>query len=188
MDEKQFKQQSHDLVVNIASTIGTFTTGLELSDDDLAKTQKLVKELGDSITEFIDGRRPKFVVGDYVVGEGDKYYKGKVISLIEEMSEDEKLLGSFYIPKTNEFFNFLESDEPEINTEFSRHATPEEIAEYKAALNFHEHGRKPFEVKDGDIVEVIGEKSFITYAKASQKKSYTENGWKLVATVEELEK
>ena len=37
--------------------------------------------------------------------------------------------------------------------EDTRHATPEEIAEYEAALQFHEHGRKPFEVKDGDLLE-----------------------------------
>ena len=34
----------------------------------------------------------------------------------------------------------------------TRHATPEEIAEYKVALNFHKHGRKPFEIKEGDIL------------------------------------
>ena len=186
MNEKQFKQQSHDLVVNIVSTIGTFTTGLELSDDDLAKTQKLVKELGDSITEFIDGRRPKFVVGDYVVGEGDKYYKGKVISLIEEMSEDEKLLCSFYIPKTNEFFNFLESDEPEINTEFSRHATPEEIAEYEVALTFHKHGREPFEVKKNDIVSIDDCKRIINYPDQWEKDEFVVRGVTLLKTAEEV--
>ena len=36
--------------------------------------------------------------------------------------------------------------------EYTRHATPEEIAEYKSALQFHEHGRDPFEIKEGDIL------------------------------------
>lgn len=34
----------------------------------------------------------------------------------------------------------------------TRHATPEEISEYKTALNFHKHVRKPFEIKEGDIL------------------------------------
>jgi hypothetical protein len=34
-----------------------------------------------------------------------------------------------------------------------RHATPEEIAEYESALTFHKHDRKPFEVKEGDLLE-----------------------------------
>ena len=36
--------------------------------------------------------------------------------------------------------------------EDTRHATSEEIAEYKSALQFHEHGREPFEIKEGDIL------------------------------------
>ena len=36
--------------------------------------------------------------------------------------------------------------------EDTRHATPEEIAEYEVALTFHEHGREPFEIKEGDIL------------------------------------
>lgn len=161
---------------------------LEKSKNGLLKMRNTAQDLVNTLdNELLNYTEPKFKVGDYVVEEGSEYLSGKVISLIEEITEDEKLLGSFYIPETNKFVNFLETCDSVIDKD-ARYATPEEISEYKAALNFHEHGRNPFEIKDGDIVEVNGEKLFITYAETSQKKSYIKDGWKLVMTVEEFEK
>ena len=45
--------------------------------------------------------------------------------------------------------------------EDTRHATPEEIAEYEVALTFHKHGRKPFEVRQGDIISYNESDKFI---------------------------
>ena len=55
----------------------------------------------------------------------------------------------------------------------TRHATPEEIAEYKAALNFHKHGRKPFEVKKGDLIRTPSEKfTLILYPENYTKEEF----------------
>lgn len=179
MIEKQFKQQSHDLVVNIASAIGTFATNLELSDDDLAKTQKLVKELSDSITEFIDSRKPKFKVGDYVVREySDETYIGEV----NDIKENHAVCCSY------ETVNDVICIDEIFNLENIRHATPEEIAEYKAALNFHKHGRKPFEVKKGDLLfnnERV-RRFFVAYPSYWQKSKFISGDFSLLKTIEEV--
>lgn len=175
MNEKQFKQQSHDLVVNIASAIGTFATSLELSDDDLAKTQKLVKKFDDTLTEFIDSRKPKFEVGDCVVIDASN-----IIAKIDEISDG--------VAKNEICYDF---DTSRIRKNFTgglgytRHATPEEIAEYEAALNFHKHGRKPFEVEDGDLLENKFGK-YIAHKSLFVKENFTVEGNAFLKTAEEV--
>lgn len=179
MNEKQFKQQSHDLIINIASTIGTFTTSLKLTDDDLARTQKLVKKFDETLAEFIDSRKPKFKVGDYVVREySDETYIGEV----NDIKENHAVCCSY------ETVNDVICIDEIFNLENIRHATPEEIAEYKAALNFHEHGRKPFEIKDGDLVANGDGISHIVENAHNNKELFLLNNLKLLATAEELEK
>ena len=71
--------------------------------------------------------------------------------------------------------------------EDTRHATPEEIAEYKVALNFHKHGREPFEVKKGDLIRTPSEKiTFILNPENYKKEEFLDYGWKLLKTAEEV--
>ena len=48
----------------------------------------------------------------------------------------------------------------EVFKEDTRHATPEEIAEYEAALTFHKHGREPFKLKEGDLIRTPSKKKY----------------------------
>ena len=48
--------------------------------------------------------------------------------------------------------------------ENTRHATPEEIEEYESALTFHKHGRKPFELKKGDLLYDKNSENSFTYS------------------------
>ena len=69
----------------------------------------------------------------------------------------------------------------------SRLSTPEEIAEYETALTFHEHGRKPFEVKEGDLIESkSGRNIIVFYPENYSMGSFLKDGWKLLKTVEEV--
>lgn len=86
---------------------------------------------------------PEFKVGDYVTDTSDD---NPFICKIEKL-EGNKVSGAWYCV-SDKFFD--ESIGLPILT--SRLSTPEEIAEYEAALNFHKHGRNPFEVKQGDIL------------------------------------
>ena len=72
--------------------------------------------------------------------------------------------------------------------EDTRHATPSEIAEYKAALTFHKHGRKPFEVKRGDIVYLKGydKNIFLDSGNIYKKHNFIDGDVGLVKTAEEV--
>ena len=69
-----------------------------------------------------------------------------------------------------------------------RHATPEEIAEYEVALTFQKHGRKPFELKRGDIVYLKGydKNIFLDSGNIYKKHNFIDGDVALVKTVEEV--
>lgn len=71
--------------------------------------------------------------------------------------------------------------------EDTRHATPEEIAEYKVALTFHKHGRKPFEVKQGDLIRTPSEEfTFICNPENYTKEVFLDYRWEFLKTAEEV--
>lgn len=121
----------------------------------------------------------EFKVGDYVVEKN-----GNLISKIEEV-RNKHFWGSYY----NITGNFFEIDKCFIDTgDIERHATPEEITEYKAALNFHKHGREPFEVKEGDLIKSqSGTKTIISYPQTFSKLEFVNGNWKLLKTAEEID-
>lgn len=120
---------------------------------------------------------PEFKVGDYVV-EYDNY-----ITKIDEIDEHGYLIGRTYGVDVQT----LAISNNYVRSKTARIATPEEIAEYKAALNFHNHGRKPFEVKKGDLVKLpSGNKEVVAYPETLFKSDFTKNGRKLLATDEEV--
>ena len=121
---------------------------------------------------------PEFKVGDYVIEQN-----GIIISKIGEVLNGD-FWGSYYKKINNYFSNlggyFLVKD-------IERHATPEEIAEYEVALTFHKHGRKPFEVKEGDLVEYPnGQNNMIWYPEVFSKADFLNDGFKLIKTAEEV--
>lgn len=180
MDEKQFKKLAHELVVDITSTIGTFSLELDVTDEALAKTQKLIEECAVMLAEFIDSRKPKFKVGDYVVDESCDY-----IARIDHIS-DMSVHGGRIYELNDSRFGGLPFGCP---IELIRHATPEEIAEYESALNFRKHGRKPFEVKKGDLLfnnERV-RRFFVADPSYWQKNRFISGDFSLLKTAEEVE-
>ena len=69
-----------------------------------------------------------------------------------------------------------------------RHAIPTEIAEYESVLSFHEHGRKPFELKRGDVVYLKGydKNIFLDSENIYKKHNFIDGDVVLVKTVEEV--
>ena len=72
--------------------------------------------------------------------------------------------------------------------EDTRHATPEEIAEYESALNFNKRGREPFEVKRGDVVYLRGydKNIFLDSGNIYKKHNFVDGDVVLVKTAEEV--
>ena len=131
---------------------------------------------------------PEFKVGDYVVEDGEEYINGKAISLIERYVGS-IYLGSYYVTGSSRFVDLVLDDGSEIDVDCARHATPEEIAEYESALTFHKHGRKPFELKRGDVVYLKGydKNIFLDSGSIYKKHNFVNGDVILVKTVEEID-
>lgn len=179
MELKEFKEKTQSKVVDIIANLGVFTLSGIMDIEDVREAKKNFDELSDLINEYIkEYEKLKFKVGDYVV---DVRYS--FITEINKLSNSGLFGDEIYKLEIGEFgFRF------ECNEASARHATQEEIAEYKAALTFREHGRKPFEVKVDDIIrDSEGKKRYVAIPGRWRKEQFTRHGCTLLATVEELE-
>ena len=112
---------------------------------DLQEAKSSAKKLIEKIDEYLESQKLEFKVGDYVT---DTSNDNPFICKLEKIKGN-GISGIWYCVSKKLFFDKLVG----LPVSNSRLSTPEEIAEYKAALTFHKHGRKPFEVKDGDLLE-----------------------------------
>ena len=121
---------------------------------------------------------PDFKVGDYVTYEGVIENK---IAKIDSINEDE-LHGLWYGQEKES----IRQDWWLKGRHTARHATQKEIAEYESALTFNKHGRKPFEVKKGDL---LGDDEdnifFVDFPNNWKKESFTSGRYTFLKTVEE---
>ena len=94
---------------------------------------------------------PEFKVGDYVMVDVNGRKK---IAKIDALRENDEEAHGIWYDKTKVSVKrdcwFLSE-----GSKF-RHARPSEIAEYESALTFYKLGRKPFELKRGDVVYLKG--------------------------------
>ena len=119
----------------------------------------------------------EFKVGDIVVDDGS--YLMMKVDGISNSVVDSKICYNFRYFRVR--INFV------CETGYLRHATPEEIKEYESALNFYKHGREPFEVRIGDLVQnASGHKHIIAIAFNNKNLSLL-NNTKLLATAEEID-
>ena len=125
---------------------------------------------------------PEYKVGDYVT----VYFKDRtIISKIDKLWEHKAEAHGLWYDQTKvnvkQDFWFISK------VSKCRYATSEEIAEYEVALTFHKHGRKPFEVKDGDLIEYPnGQNIMIYHPDCFSKTDFLNDGFKLLKTVEEV--
>lgn len=111
-------------------------------------------------------QQSEFKVGDYLTEtSGNILY----IAQVESISGDQ-IYADWYVPRRYGFSSINLCDDSEMRT-----STPEEIAEYKVALNFREHGRKPFEVKTGDLCKT--KKGLVFAVNNSSSDLNTKNTW-----------
>ena len=125
---------------------------LQEVESNLKEAKVFVKKLIEKIDEYLESLKPEFKVGDIVSSEIFVDGSG-IVRLEEDLTNDfSGIEGLWYIKKDCE----IKDTAFGVINKKTRHATPEEISEYEAALNFHKHGRKPFEVKRGDVVYLKG--------------------------------
>ena len=168
----------HEVAFDISASIESFARGTLAVEKDLQEAKSSAKKLIEKIDEYLENLKPKFKVGDYVVEQN-----GDVISKINEVMNG-RFFGSYY----KRFDNYFYSDNCSIfPNNIERYATPKEIAEYEVALTFHKRGRKPFEVKEGDIIsDSEAEKIFVDASCFWDKEDFTGGDCTLLKTVEEV--
>ena len=182
MEEEEMKHKLqevaklYEVAFDISASIESFARGALATEADLQEAKSSAKKLIEKIDEYFETLKPKFKVGDYVVEQN-----GDVISKIEEVING-RFFGSYY----KRFENYFYSCSIFPNN-IERYATPKEIAEYEVALTFHKRGRKPFEVKEGDLIEYPnGQNIMIYYPECFSKADFLNDGFKLIKTAEEV--
>ena len=173
---EEMKHKLQATAFDVSVEIESFAKGLSEVESDLEEAKSSTKKLIEKLEEYLESLKPKFKVGDYVTDmSGDDPF----ICKIEEFVGNE-ILGKWYCVSKKYFDRLVR-----LPISDSRLSTPEEIAEYETALTFHEHGRKPFEVKDGDLLEDTLDK-FFAKSDFYDKKVFISKGLKFLKTAEEV--
>ena len=181
MTQEEMKQKLKKNIFEIYGAIDSFARGISEAEADLQEAKSSAKKLIEKIDEYLESQKPKFKVGDYVT----VYVNGKEkIAKIDELTENNSKAHGLWYDRTlvnvKQDYWF-----PSGLNEF-RHATPTEILEYEVALTFHKHGRKPFEVKEGDIISYSeSDKIFVDVPSFWGKEDFTSGDYTLVKTAEE---
>ena len=122
---------------------------------------------------------PEFKVGDYVTDTSDD---DLFICKIEKFVGND-ISGKWYCVSKKYFDKLVR-----LPISDSRLSTTEEIAEYESALQFHNHSRNPFEIKEGDLIEYPnGHNIMIYYPEIFSKADFLNDGFKLIKTAEEID-
>ena len=122
---------------------------------------------------------PEFKVGDYVTDTSDD---DPFICKIEKFVGND-ISGKWYCVSKKYFDRLVR-----LPISDSRLSTPEEIAEYESALQFRKNGRKPFELKRGDVVYLRGydKNIFLDSGNIYKKHNFVDGDVVLVKTAEEV--
>ena len=179
MTQEENKHNLQKIAFDISVSIESFARGISEAEADLKEAKSSAKKLIEKIDEYLESQKPEFKVGDYVTDTSDD---DPFICKIEKFKGN-GISGIRYCVSKKLFFDKLVGF-PVSN---SRLSTPEEIAEYKAALTFRKHGRKPFEVKEGDILR-YGESNdlFVDAPSVFKKKHFTSGHYTFLKTAEEV--
>ena len=179
MTQEEMKQKLKKNIFDIYAAIDSFARGISEAEADLKEAKSSAKKLIEKIDEYLESLKPKFKVGDYVIETSDD---DPFICKIEKIKGND-ISGKWYCV-ANKYFDRL-AVLPASN---SRLSNAEEIAEYELALSFHKHGRKPFEVKRGDVVYPKGydKNIFLDSGNIYKKHNFVDGDVVLVKTAEEV--
>ena len=149
------------------------------AEADLQEAKSFAKKLIEKIDEYLGSQKPEFKVGDYVTDTSDD---DPFICKIEKFKGN-GISGKWHCVSKKYFSELVI-----LPVSNSRLSTPTEILEYEMALAFHKHGRKPFELKRGDVVYLKGydKNIFLDSGNIYKKHNFIDGDVGLVKTVEEV--
>ena len=174
--KRELEEILHDVSVSVYWGLKDAST----VESNLSEAKSSAKKLIEKIDGYLESRKPKFEVGDYVSTITNRF-TGVVEHIKEQNGVIVAIAGKLY----DRYDGYIR--ETQLWGSDFRKPTPEEIAEYKVALNFHKHGRKPFEVKEGDLIESkSGRNIIVFYPENYSRGSFLKDGWKVLKTAEEV--
>lgn len=183
MTQEEMKHNILDWAKDVSVAVESFARGISNAEANLKEAKSSAKKLIENIDEYLETLKPKFKVGDYVtVYLTDR----KIIARIDELTvNNPKAHGLWYdltLVNVKQDYWFVSGKNK------ARHATDGEIAEYKTAMNFHKHGRKPFELKRGDVIYLKGydKNIFLDSGNIYKKHNFIDGDVALVKTAEEV--
>ena len=174
--KRELEEILHDVSVSVYWGLKDAST----VESNLSEAKSSAKKLIEKIDGYLESRKPKFGVGDYV-----STIMNRFTGVIEHIKEQNGVI----VAIVGKLYDRYDGDirETQLWGSDFRKPTPEEIAEYKVALNFHKHGRKPFEVKEGDLIESkSGRNITVFYPENYSRGSFLKDGWRLLKTAEEV--
>ena len=174
---EEMKQKIFDWARDVSVATESFARRISEEKADLQEAKSSAKKLIENIDEYLETLKPEFKVGDYVVD--DSSYITMKVDETSNSVVDSAICYNF------RYFTFRDNFVCEAG--YLRHATPEEIAEYEVALTFHKHGRKPFKLKNGDLIrKPSGNFTFISNPENYTKEDFLKYGWEFLKTSEEV--
>ena len=181
--QEEMKHKLQEVAYDVSVAIESFSRDMSEAEADLQEAKSSAKKLIEKIDDYLETLNPKFKVGDYVT----VYVLGrKITAKIDELTENKTVAHGLWYDRTKvnveKDFWYLKK-----GSKF-RYATPTEITEYESALTFHKHGRKPFEVKRGDVVYLKGydKNIFLDSGNIYKKHNFIDGDVVLVKTAEEV--
>ena len=194
MKQKEMKQNIIDWATDVSVAVEAAIKDIKFEmkkstvEADLQEAKFSAKKLIESIDDYLESQKHEFKVGDYVTVDVNGR---KIISKIDKLWEHTAEAHGLWYDKTKvnvkQDFWFISKIGK------CRHARPTEIEEYESALTFYKHGRKPFEVKKGDILRddegniLINDDNILSadFPKNLKKHYFTSGKYTLLKTVEE---
>lgn len=187
--QEEMKHNLQEVAFDISVSIASFARGISEAKSDLQEAKSSAKKLIEKIDEYLESQNPEFKVGDYVT----VYVNGKEkIAKIDELKVNDIEVHGLWYDRTS--VNIKQDYWFSSGLNKFRHARPSEIAEYEAALTFHKHGRKPFEIKEGDILRdnqgniLINNDNILSadFPKKLKKDYFTRGHYTFLKTAEEV--
>ena len=184
MTNEEMKQNIGGFATYVSIAAGSLARDIKFESKestvefDLKEAKSSAEKLIENIEEYLESLKPEFKVGDYVTDTSDD---DPFICKIEKFVGN-GISGRWYCVSDNYFDRLVELPIPS-----SRLSTPEEVKLYESALQFRERGRKPFEVKKGDLIRTPSKKiTFIFNPENYTKEDFLGYGWEFLKTVEEV--
>ncbi len=165
MAQEKIKLELEEILHDVSVAVSWGLKDTSTVEADLLEAKSSAKKLIEKIDEYLESRKPKtkpeFKVGDIIVSQCFSNNGFGLVRLNKELINWLTSIDGLWYTKDDYAISDLSLS---VFKEDTRLATAEEVSEYESALSFHNHGRKPFELKKGDLLYDKNSENYFTYS------------------------